>query len=98
MQDILKRAKIHVIEVTEENFRYNVTNAILEEIMAMNVLKLIQSKIQETLRIQRRVDKKQTIPMQSTVKLLITTEKKRKIANMARKKFLKTSLASQMQQ
>lgn len=98
MQDILKRAKIHVIEVTEENFRYNVTNAILEEIMAMNVLKLIQSKIQETLRIQRRVDKKQTIPMQSIVKLLITTEKKRKIANMARKKFLKTSLASQMQQ
>ena len=90
----MKRAKIHVIEVTEENFRYNVTNAILEEIMAMNVLKLIQSKIQETLRIQRRVDKKQTIPMQSTVKLLITTEKKRKIANMARKKFLKTSLAS----
>ena len=60
----------------------------------MNVLKLIQSKIQETLRIQRRVDKKQTIPMQSIVKLLITTEKKRKIANMARKKFLKTSLAS----
>ena len=98
MQDILKRAKIHVIEVTEENFRYNVTNAILEEIMAMNVLKLIQSKIQETLRIQRRIDKKQTIPMQSIVKLLITTEKKRKIANMARKKFLKTSLASQMQQ
>ena len=92
----MKRAKIHVIEVTEENFRYNVTNAILEEIMAMNVLKLIQSKIQETLRIQRRVDKKQTIPMQSIVKLLITTEKKRKIANMARKKFLKTSLASQM--
>ena len=90
----MKRAKIHVIEVTEENFRYNVTNAILEEIMAMNVLKLIQSKIQETLRIQRRVDKKQTIPMQSIVKLLITTEKKRKIANMARKKFLKTSLAS----
>ena len=62
----------------------------------MNVLKLIQSKIQETLRIQRRIDKKQTIPMQSIVKLLITTEKKRKIANMARKKFLKTSLASQM--
>ena len=98
MQDILKRAKIHVTEVTEENFRYNVTNAILEEIMAMNLLKLIQSKIQETLRIQRRVDKKQTIPMQPIVKLLITTEKKRKIANMARKKFLKTSLASQMQQ
>ena len=92
----MKRAKIHVIEVTEENFRYNVTNAILEEIMAMNVLKLIQSKIQETLRIQCRIDKKQTIPMQSIVKLLITTEKKRKIANMARKKFLKTSLASQM--
>ena len=70
------------------------TNAILEEILAMNLLKLIQSKIQETLRIQRRVDKKQTIPMQPIVKLLITTEKKRKIANMARKKFLKTSLAS----
>ena len=67
------------------------TNAILEEILAMNLLKLIQSKIQETLRIQRRVDKKQTIPMQPIVKLLITTEK---IANMARKKFLKTSLAS----
>ena len=60
----------------------------------MNLLKLIQFKIQETLRIQRRVDKKQTIPMQPIVKLLITTEKKRKIANMARKKFLKTSLAS----
>ena len=70
------------------------TNAILEEILAMNLLKLIQFKIQETLRIQRRVDKKQTIPMQPIVKLLITTEKKRKIANMARKKFLKTSLAS----
>lgn len=92
----MKRAKTHVTEVTEENFRYNVTNATLEETMAMNLLKLIQSKIQETLRIQRRVDKKQTIPMQSIVKLLITTEKKRKIANIARKKFLKTPLASKM--
>lgn len=48
MQDILKRAKIHVIEVREETDRYNVTSATLEELTAMNLLKLIQATIQNS--------------------------------------------------
>lgn len=50
MQDILKRAKIHVTEGRRTD-RYNGTSATLEEITAMNLLETNtkrQSRIQET--------------------------------------------------
>lgn len=94
----MKRTNVHVIELSEEKEKYNGTNATLEWIMAMDfpeLIKDINPKIQEALKIQRRINKNESIPMQSIVKLLTTTA--REIVKAARK-TRKTPLPSKMQQ